>query len=504
MSDYLSELRHDLLDAHERHGQRSRLGRAKRLARPRIWRTPALAAAASPAASPRLPRGRCAERAGPPPGASGSWRRCTGRDPADAATGFGSLWVTDYRGAVLRVDPARRRVQQRIRWRNRQLDRQDRAAVWVMTESDVLAPRAPDPHRSECGQITARVPFETFDAAWRPTASGLGAGQARRVAMDQRVDPATGSRREKLVPTPGRPASPSPSPAIRSGPSTPTARSASANPNTEMSSGGWQAVATSGRARTDSSRTPAEPGWSAPHARRSSGSSAAASCGRSRSTPVPARSSPGATGRCGWSREPGAHRATGSYASTRTPAPPPRASASGPSGQGDGADDRRDLGHRLRWDRHARRHRLIGSVVALFVGLAHARWRASCGSQAGCSVCAVVAARRLQGAQLRWVELGGAARAARPPAAGIAVALARRHDDSARRRLRCRLAVAQTRPEHERSRRRRGRPGPRTPGRANPFPHPAPLTTSRATPPVGAQPARTTCLRTTANGRRRP
>lgn len=167
MSDYLTELRHDVLDAHERYGRRS--ARPARLPRPRSWRIPALAAAAIAGCLTAfaLAVGALTEPA-PQPGRLRVIATVQlGASPVDAAAGFGSLWVTDYPGAVLRVDPAGRRVQQRIPLGGTATSiTVDRAGVWVMTESRVSGTAAHliriDP---SSGRITARVPFVTFDAA---------------------------------------------------------------------------------------------------------------------------------------------------------------------------------------------------------------------------------------------------------------------------------------------------------------------------------------------------
>ncbi len=169
MNDYFSELRHDLLDAHERYGQRSRIGRAARRTRPRVWRTPALGAAAIACglAAIALAVGALREPAPHPAHLQVMATVQLGGIPSDAAAGFGLLWVADYRGAVLRVDPAGRRVQQRIPLGGTASSiAVDRTGVWVMTESRVNGADAHliriDP---STGQATARVPFVTFDAA---------------------------------------------------------------------------------------------------------------------------------------------------------------------------------------------------------------------------------------------------------------------------------------------------------------------------------------------------
>ena len=197
MSDYLSELRDDLLDAHERYAQRDRIGRATRLARPRVWRTQALAAVAIAGCVFALVVAVGALRApAPHPGRLQVVATVQiGGIPADAAAGFGSLWVTDYRGAVLRVDPAGRRVQQSIPLGGAASSiTVDRRGVWVMTEAGVLGTDAHliriDPRT---GRIAARVPFETFDAALTTAGDAVWALASHdESTWLKRVDPATG------------------------------------------------------------------------------------------------------------------------------------------------------------------------------------------------------------------------------------------------------------------------------------------------------------------------
>jgi streptogramin lyase len=115
--------------------------------------------------------------------------------PADAAAGFGSLWVTDYRGAVLRVDPVTRQVQRRVPLAGTASSIVvDRAAVWVMTEAGVIGTAAHlnriDP---ASGRITARVPFVTFDAALASDGDAVWMlARHSESPWVKRVDPASG------------------------------------------------------------------------------------------------------------------------------------------------------------------------------------------------------------------------------------------------------------------------------------------------------------------------
>ena len=116
MSDFITGLRGDLVDAADRHRRRSRLGAAKGrlVVLPRIWR-PALTATAvaasvlaalvvASALSPSRPAAR--------PEIAAVVQ--IGGQPQDAVVAGGSLWVSDYSGHVIRVDPASRRVTARI------------------------------------------------------------------------------------------------------------------------------------------------------------------------------------------------------------------------------------------------------------------------------------------------------------------------------------------------------------------------------------------------------
>jgi hypothetical protein len=116
VSDYITGLRGDLVDAADRHRRRSRVGTARRrlVVLPRFWR-PALAAVAIAAsvlaalvvASTLSPSRHVAR-----PEIAAVVQ--IGGQPQDAVLAGGSLWVSDYSGRVTRVDPASGRVTARI------------------------------------------------------------------------------------------------------------------------------------------------------------------------------------------------------------------------------------------------------------------------------------------------------------------------------------------------------------------------------------------------------
>jgi hypothetical protein len=109
MSDFITGLRGDLVDADERYGRRS----AVRRTWPRVWR-PALAAATVVAGALAVLVTASTLSPAPDvrPAISATVR--IGGQPQDAVLAGGSLWVTDFGGRVLRVDPADGRVIARI------------------------------------------------------------------------------------------------------------------------------------------------------------------------------------------------------------------------------------------------------------------------------------------------------------------------------------------------------------------------------------------------------
>jgi sugar lactone lactonase YvrE len=108
MSDFITGLRGDLVDAADRH---RRSGRRRTL--PRVWR-PVLATAGAVAAA--LAVLVAARTLSPPPTVRPAIATTVqlGGQPEDAVAAEGSLWVADFTGRVLRVDPASGRVTGRI------------------------------------------------------------------------------------------------------------------------------------------------------------------------------------------------------------------------------------------------------------------------------------------------------------------------------------------------------------------------------------------------------
>ena len=105
MSDYVSELRRDLVEAAERQARRGRAGRASRALHPRAWSPTALAGAGAVAAAIVAVVVTLTTLA-PPPKPSDAKIVATvqlGGQPRDAVLAGGSLWIADYEGRVVQL-----------------------------------------------------------------------------------------------------------------------------------------------------------------------------------------------------------------------------------------------------------------------------------------------------------------------------------------------------------------------------------------------------------------
>jgi outer membrane protein assembly factor BamB len=108
MSDYITGLRADLVDAAARHQRRGALARKTIAVRPRAWSRPALAAALATAAC--LAVVLVAVRAIGPPAPQPTRPHVLKTTKVagvvyDAVLAGGALWVTDFSGSLVRVDP---------------------------------------------------------------------------------------------------------------------------------------------------------------------------------------------------------------------------------------------------------------------------------------------------------------------------------------------------------------------------------------------------------------
>jgi DNA-binding beta-propeller fold protein YncE len=118
MSDYIAELRADLVEAAARQQRRGPVGRAIRAIIPGTWTPLAVAGGLAVAGAIVAAFLSVLLLAPKPPQPEGKPRVAgaiaIGGIPEDAVFGHGSLWVTDFRGDVLRIDPVHRRVLARI------------------------------------------------------------------------------------------------------------------------------------------------------------------------------------------------------------------------------------------------------------------------------------------------------------------------------------------------------------------------------------------------------
>jgi hypothetical protein len=157
MSDYVSELRRDLVEAAEREQHRGRAGRVVRPVHPRAWSPTALAGAAAVAVA-LLAVVVTLTTLAPPPKPSDAKVVATvwlGGQPRDAVFAGGSLWIADYEGRVLQVDPATRRVR---RWidvgRSPVTTAAIGGAVWVMSNDEGAGARS---HLTKLDARTGRI-----------------------------------------------------------------------------------------------------------------------------------------------------------------------------------------------------------------------------------------------------------------------------------------------------------------------------------------------------------
>jgi hypothetical protein len=113
MSDFITGLRGDLVQAVERHARRGQVRRTTWRLHPRAWRPQAVLAAVAVAAT--VVAVAAAVRALTPPQRQAGTLHVvavvrTGGQPVDAVRTGGSLWIADYGGRVVRVDTRARRV----------------------------------------------------------------------------------------------------------------------------------------------------------------------------------------------------------------------------------------------------------------------------------------------------------------------------------------------------------------------------------------------------------
>ena len=196
MSDFITGLRGDLVDAADRHRRRSRLRAAKSrlIVLPRVWR-PALAAgtvAATVLAALIVASSLSPSRPARPEVAAVV---DIGGQPQDAVLAGGSLWVSDYSGRVIRVDAATSRVTARIDVDgNPEGIAAGAGAVWAAS---------PDAYEEGSGSTLSRIDprtgdLERIDVRGHVNALAVAAGGVWLLDWHlprlQRIDPASGER----------------------------------------------------------------------------------------------------------------------------------------------------------------------------------------------------------------------------------------------------------------------------------------------------------------------
>jgi hypothetical protein len=201
VSDFVTELRSEVLDAHRRQAERATRRRLAPRLRPRAWRpAPVMAAIAVAAGVLGIAvAARFLESPDPPPARLKVIAVVpVGGTPVDGALAAGSLWVADFTGRVVRVDPATRRVTARIEFDgNPGSIAGDRDAVWVLAEDR----GGPSTHLYRIDPAENRIGSGRFSKAGYGSppdggiAVGAGAVWSVRWSHDpagiERVDPAT-------------------------------------------------------------------------------------------------------------------------------------------------------------------------------------------------------------------------------------------------------------------------------------------------------------------------
>lgn len=186
MSDYISALRQDLVEAAERQQRRGPARRATRPLHPRGWQPLAvLGAAVAVVAVLVVVIGlRAVEPVPRPTDAQIVTRVHVGGQPRDAVAVGSSLVIADYDGRLYRVSPAdaRTRTQLDLGGKVPVSLAVDGDAVWVVTEDPDVPPqqnRANPPHAElikldpRSGRLLERVPLDKLGDAIRAGAVGV-------------------------------------------------------------------------------------------------------------------------------------------------------------------------------------------------------------------------------------------------------------------------------------------------------------------------------------------
>jgi hypothetical protein len=197
MSDYISELRRDLVDAAAREQAAGRPGRVARPLRVRAWSPTALAGAAALAAALVAVVVTLTTLA-PPPKPSDAKIVATvhlGGQPRDAVLAGGSVWIADHEGRVVRLDPATRRVRARIPVGGTPVSiAAADGAVWVLSTDDGSASSHLYKLDVRSGKRLDRVAVSGYGKAIAAGAGGVWLLTDWRNGHLERIDPDTHRR----------------------------------------------------------------------------------------------------------------------------------------------------------------------------------------------------------------------------------------------------------------------------------------------------------------------
>jgi hypothetical protein len=195
MSDFISDLRGDLVDAADRHRRRGRARRTRDVL-PRLWRPVGTAATAIAIALAVLVGARTLSP--PPPEARPevAVRVQLGGQPQDAVLAEGSLWVTDFAGRVIQVHPTDGDVIARIRVTGHPLAiAAGDGAVWAVSPgtggaADQSVLTRIDPRTA---RVIDRIPVRGYVDSVAVGAGGVWVIDKRAGAVD-RIDPVSHER----------------------------------------------------------------------------------------------------------------------------------------------------------------------------------------------------------------------------------------------------------------------------------------------------------------------
>jgi hypothetical protein len=176
MSDYVSELRRDLVEAAQRQAHSGRAGRAARSLHPRAWSPTALPGAMAVAAAVVAVVVTLTTLA-PPPKPSNAKIVATvqlGGQPRDAVLAGGSLWIADYERRMVQLDPATRQVRARTPVGGTPISvTAVGGAVWVMSLDDGSAGSHLSKLDARSGKLLDRVAVRGYGTAIAAGAGGL-------------------------------------------------------------------------------------------------------------------------------------------------------------------------------------------------------------------------------------------------------------------------------------------------------------------------------------------